>query len=341
MITLASSPRFRLMIGIGLVLLLSGQAFAWGAAGHRLIGRVAVAALPPELPTFLRSPVAVDAVGELAREPDRWKDAGRLHDSERDTAHFLSLSDDGRVLGGPSLLALPTTRQDYDAALRAVGADSWKAGWLPYAIIDGWQQLTKDLAYWRVDAAAGANVADPMHRAWFVADRTRREALILRDLGTLAHYVGDASQPMHVSVHFNGWGNFPNPEGFTQTRFHAAFEGAFVHTFVTQADVAAAMAPYTGCQCPIVQRTGAYLAATNAEIAPLFRLQKADGFVGGDVRGRAFVTNRLAAGAAQLRDMSIEAWWASENTAVGWPSVKVVDVEAGRIDPWESLYGSD
>ncbi len=31
---------------------------------------------------------------------------------------------------------------------------------------------------------------------------------------------------MHVSVHCNGWGPHPNPDGYTTAPIHAAFEGA-------------------------------------------------------------------------------------------------------------------
>src|SRR5258706_14116075 len=89
------------------VCLFGGRALAWGATGHRLIGREAIAALPNDLPAFLRAPGVADRVGELAREPDRWKDAGKPHDADRDPAHFLDLGDDGAVLGGPTLAALP------------------------------------------------------------------------------------------------------------------------------------------------------------------------------------------------------------------------------------------
>ena len=317
------------------------HAMAWGATGHRIIGRLSIAALPEDMPDFLRTPDAREALGELAREPDRWKGSGRVHDSDRDPAHFLDLGDDGRIFGGPSLAELPATRADYDAALRAVGADSWKGGYLPYAIIDGWQQLAKDFAYWRVDTAAARNVADPAHRAWFAADVVRRRALILRDLGALAHYVGDGSQPMHVSMHFNGWGAGPNPDGFTQDRIHAQFEGAFVRSNVTEASVGAAMAPYHDCQCPIEARTRDYLAATNRTVRPLYQLYKDGGFEKGDARGRAFASARLAAGASELRDDIIGAWRASGAQDVGWPAIKVADVIAGKVDPFDSLYGAD
>ena len=39
--------------------------------------------------------------------------------------------------------------------------------------------------------------------------------------------------------------------------------------------------------------------------------------------------------------MIAEAWRASKGGQVGWPAVKVADVEAGTIDPFDSLYGVD
>jgi len=143
---------------------------AWGATGHRMIGRLAIETLPADLPEFLRDRAAVEAVGELAREPDRWKDSGRIHDADRDPGHFLDLDDGGKVVGGPDLAAMPATRAYYDAALRRVGYDSWRAGYLPYSIVDGWQQLTKDFAYWRAETAAARMVASGAPRGFTTSD---------------------------------------------------------------------------------------------------------------------------------------------------------------------------
>lgn len=332
--------------GLGLALLWvaapAGQALAWGATGHRLIGQLALETLAEGPPAFLRTPEAALAIGELAREPDRWRDAGRIHDADRDAAHFLDLDDDGRVLGGPALDALPETRAAYDGALRAVGADSWKAGYLPYAIIEGWQQLAKDFAYWRIDRAAAQKVSNPAHRAWFQADLAQRQALILRDLGTLAHYVGDGSQPMHVSVHYNGWGAaYPNPAGYTNAHIHGPFEGAFVHDFVGKDAVRAAMAPVSDCHCAIGVWTAAYLGQTRKDTVPMFELYKVRAFESGDARGQVFVAARLAAGASALRDLILMAWTASAEGKAGYPAVSVADVESGKIDPYDSLYGID
>ncbi len=318
------------------VLALAGHALGWGATGHRLIGRLAITDLPTELPRSCARQAAVETIGELSREPDRWKDAGKVHDLERDPAHFLDLGDDGRIFGGPAIAQLPPARPDYDAALRAVGVDSWKAGFLPYAIVDGWQQLAKDLAYWRVDAAAAHDVANRAHRAWFAADEACGARLcpcaIWAPCPTMS---ATAVSRLHVSLHYNGWGPYPNPEGFTQSKVHAPFEGAFVRAYVTAGAVQAAMTPYRDCQCPIEARAADYLATTNRFVKPFYQMQKDGGLEHGDAHGRAFAAARLAAGASELRDEIIDAWRASAAGSVGWPAVKVADVMAGRVDPFE------
>ena len=222
---------------------------AWGNTGHRLIGVAAVRALPEEMPAFLRTPGAAAEVGELAREPDRTKGAGQPHDRERDTAHFIDMDDQGRVMDqrGMSIDALPRLKSEYDAALVAAGLDVDDAGYLPYAIMDGYQQLVRDFATWRVLNAAEARETDPGKRAWYREDRLRREALILRDMGYLGHYVGDGAQPHHTTIHYNGWSrDAPNPEGFTTSRqTHGTFEGAFTARRSNPSSCGAAIAAST------------------------------------------------------------------------------------------------
>ena len=315
-------------------------ALAWGSTGHRIIGRLGIEALSDSLPAFVRSDQAVAAVGELAREPDRWRGAGKTHDNFRDGGHFVDVDDNGRVLGGPALSALPETRTDYDAALRSARADSAHAGWLPYSIIDGWQQLAKDFTYWRVLTAAIPRETDPRRKAWLVADLTRREAMTVHDLGVWAHYVGDASQPMHVSVHYNGWGDFPNPNSYTQDRVHVPFEGAFVRQWVTEDAVRAAIPAPRPC-AQIETCTAQYLAETAGKTIPFFELQKAGGLTGPNPTGKAFAVARLAAASAELRDMVSSAWEASAHGSMGYPAITVDQVVKERIDPWNALYGDD
>ena len=318
-----------------------GSALAWGGSGHRLIGEAAMRGLPTDLPAFLRTPRAILDVGELSREPDRWKGAGRLHDANHDPEHFLDLSDDGSVLGGPGLAALPPTRAAYDTAMRAVGQDEWKAGVLPYAIVDRYQQLTRDFAMWRALSFGEGHSAWKAHRGWFTADRRRREAQLLVTLGELSHFVGDGSQPLHVSIHFNGWGDFPNPDGYTTARIHSLFESELVRTSVDAAQVATRMPPpriFTGA---IEQRTADYLAATGAMVGPLYQLEKTGGLTAGNPRGAAFASERIAVGAGELRDLIVLAWHASDNQTIGWRPIPLADVLSGRTDPYAVLYGID
>jgi hypothetical protein len=314
---------------------------AWGNTGHRIVGELAMRALPAELPAFLRTPKAATDVGELSREPDRSKGAGKVHDHDRDAGHFVDLDDDGKILGGPPMLPLAATRADYESQLRAAGLDEWKAGYLPYSIIDRYQQLTTDLAYWRVLTAAEKNPAWKKNRAWFKQDRIRREALILKSLGELSHFVGDGSQPLHVTTHFNGWGDYPNPRGYSTARLHGPFEGDLVLATVKPAAVAAKMTPFKSCNCAIEQRVGAYLNDTGKFVIPFYEMEKAGGLAQGDPRGTAMATERMAAGASELRDLIVEAWRASANVKVGWRPVAVQDVLSGKVDPYPALYGID
>ncbi|MBI1196680.1 MAG: S1/P1 Nuclease [Phenylobacterium sp.] len=314
---------------------------AWGSSGHRIIGEVAIRALPKDLPAFLRTPQAARDVGELSREPDRSKGSGKLHDADRDPGHFIDLDDAGKVLGGPPMVPLAATRADYEAQLRAAGLDQWKAGYLPYSIVDRWQQLTTDLAYWRVLKAAEANPKWKANRAWFVQDRVRREALILKGIGELSHFVGDGSQPLHVTDHYNGWGDYPNPNGYTTARVHGPFESDLVRDTVTPQAVTAKLAPLHVSSDPIDQQVAAYLTTTSGYVIPFYEMEKAGGLAAGDPRGTQFAVERMAAGASELRDLIVEAWQASLDRSVGWKPVAVKDVIAGKVDPYPALYGID
>jgi len=327
--------------GLG-ALCLSGQALAWGSSGHRIIGEAAIEQLPPEAPAFLRTDAAAAAVGELSREPDRSRGAGIAHDSDRDPGHFVDAGDDGRIAGGPGLADLPPTREAYEKALAQQGATSWRVGYLPYSIIEDWQQLALDFAFWRAAAAGAAHETDPQREAWLDGDRRRRESQILIDIGLLSHFVGDGSMPLHVSIHFNGWGDYPNPSGYTQEKVHSPWEGAYVRKVVTLETVKGAMAPFADCDCPITERVGAYLGRTLATVGPFYELEKAGAFEPGVIKGVEFTTERVAAGAAELRDEILLAWRARGEAKIGYrPAISVADVEAGKIDPYDSLYGGD
>jgi hypothetical protein len=330
------------VLALGAVAALAGPALAWEDVGHRWIGTLGIEALPANLPAFLRTPEAARDVGEWAREPDRSRGAGRAHDSDRDPGHFADIDDDGKLLGGPTLDHMPVTREEYEKQLQAAGTDSWKAGYLYYNLVEGWQQLVKDFAYWRADAYGETVARDASRRAWLKEDRLRRETQLLQDLGQWAHYVGDGSQPLHVTYHYNGWGRFPNPKGYTQEHIHSLFEGDFVTRNLTPETVRAAMRPPADCPgaCDIGRAAGAYLMDTHQYVEPVYEMWKAGELRDGNPKGVAFVAARVADGAAELRDLVTFAWNASGKMTVGYPGVAAADVEAGKAgDAYDLLYG--
>lgn len=317
-------------------------ALAWGATGHEFVSGVAAESLPEEIPAFVRQAEAVAEITVLGRELDRSKGSGDPHDKERDPGHFVSLDDAGLVMGLMPLEAVPTTREAYDSALRAGKSTQYGAGYLPLAMVDGWQQLVKDFAYWRAASVGARTARDAADRAWFDLDRRRREQLVIRDLGVWSHFVGDASQPLHVSIHYDGWGPFPNPRGFSNKRgLHAQFEGAFVRANVRREAVKAGLASYRACSCSIEDRARALMLASHAAVVPFYELERQGAFTDGNKDGIAFATERLAHSASVLRDMIVDAWRASTDTGVGYPMISVRDIEAGRHILSRDDFGRD
>jgi hypothetical protein len=324
-----------LMLSVAVVVLSSG-ALAWGPDGHRMISTVAIQSLPGDLPDFVRSADAAEEAGYLGPEADRVRSAGKTFDAETAPAHFVDIGDDLTVSGVP-IKALPISREQYDEALNKAGTTQYKQGYLPYSIQQGFQRLAQDFAYWRVDVWGEKNGKTPEQRAWYAHDRVMREKIVLHDLGTWSHFVADGSNPMHASVHYNGWGKYPNPEGFTDAKIHSPFESGMVHGNITEKDIARALPAYRDCKCAIWDRTADYLIASQAEIVPLYRLEKQVGFTKKTPEGTAFVSKELVRGAAELRDMIIDAWHHSADMGVAYPEKTVKDIEAGKVDPFESL----
>jgi len=344
---IAAPTAYRIVLSalVALTLNSPSAALAWGAAGHRMVGEIGAGNFSKDLPAFLRTPGVATDIGEWAREPDRSKGAGKIHDTARDPAHFIDVDEAGKVLGGPSLAALPPTRLDYDTALRTAGSNSYKAGYLPYSIVDGWQQLVKDFTYWRILKAAQKHTSSSARKAYYARDIVRREKQTIMDLGIWAHFVGDGSQPLHITVHRDGWGDYPNPKGYTADKIHTPFEGDFVHAYVTDRMVRLQLpAPAPDCGCTIESWTANYLVDTAKFSETVYAMYAAGDFSQNNPRGKEFAAGRIAVGAAQLRDMTLAAWRASDQGRIGNPATLVVsvsDAEIGKVDPYDALYGMD
>ncbi len=319
-------------------------ALAWGAQGHRIVNGAAVRALPADVPAFLRTPAAHDEIALLGPEADRIKGAGAPLDGDENPAHYLDAQDDASVAGVVKLSALPADRHAYDIALSVakIQTDEWEQGYLPYAIADGWERIARDLAYWRVDVAGEKSAPSAEERAFFAYDRSVREAVTLRDIGYWGHFVADGSQPLHVSVHFNGWesAKYPNPEHYSDSRtIHARFETDLVRAVASEDLVAARVAPLNASRAPILAQAGSYLTTTASFVPAVYRLEAAGGIDGRSPAATALVLDRLAAGAGEMRDLIVAAWLASADAKVGYPGVAVRDLESGAVVPTRARVG--
>ncbi len=322
----------------------TGQAWAWGHTGHVSIGLVAADALPANLKAFLRTDEAETEISEWNAELDISKTSGNIHDFERDAGHYIDISDDGSIDGVTSITSMPSSRRDYDTALRGANPTNtqYGQGYLFYSLVDGWQQVRKDFAYIRAYTVGLKTAKNGADKAFFQTQLELKRKLTLRDIGVWGHYVADASQPMHVSVHYNGWGDFPNPHNYTNDPIHAPFEGAFVKAFVKPAAITAALPAYHDCKCEIEAREAQYLQATLAQIDQTYKLAKTStNYTKNDPKAVAFVAQRLAAGAAELRDQIVDAWKSSATWVVGYPLINVADIESGKVKVDRNSFWAD
>ena len=275
---------------------LTPSAHAWGNEGHRIVNRLAASSLPAGLPAFLRSPAALDEIEYLGPEPDRWRSPAEPElVAAQAPEHFIDLEPADAL--GP----LPPRRLDFEARVFAAGLRPEKVGLQPWAATEVWQRLKAAMREYRHLAAAHQDTA-PVQQA------------ILFYAGWLGHYVGDASQPLHTTVQYNGWTG-PNPHGYTtEHKIHWQFEGPFVAANIHAPEVQAKMTPLEPIQGDIFPAYVAYLRHTATYVEKVYQLEKAGGFTGaGSAESRDFTAARLAAAASMLRDMIDSAWQQSAN----------------------------
>ena len=267
----------------------------WGATGHEMAARAAVAAIPAEMPAFFRD--AAERLVYLNPEPDRWR-VRQLREMDQGFSfdHYIDLENvpDGALEARDRWEFL---RFLYAAGLERPERD---AGFLPFRIMELYQRIVSEWRMWR-------ETDDPARRAW-IAER------IVNDAGILGHYVTDASQPHHTTIHFNGWDrDTPNPEGYTRDNgFHARFETRFVEAHLTDADVArhVSTSPPRSVAGSARSAVMEHIMASHAEIETLYRLDRDVGFDPerpADPAAREFAAARLAAGA----DMLAALWWSA------------------------------
>ncbi len=205
---------------------------AWDYEGHRTVNQLALASLPTNFPAALRDAAAQERVAFLAGEPDRWRNT-----IDKPLRHLNGLDHyfDMEYLAdyyGMTATNLSPFRYEFTAQMAAVRAKSpekfpadekdndrikYLPGFLPWAIMENYAKLKSGFSYLKVYEEMGAPEE--------VAEARRN---ILYVMGTMGHYVGDATQPLHTTKHFNGWAG-PNPKGYgTNKTFHSWIDGGYL-----------------------------------------------------------------------------------------------------------------
>ena len=325
-----TSQKLVRLLSAGLALCLAAPSlFAWGNKGHTMINRLAVEALPADVPAFLKAPDAISEITYLGPEPDRWRSRAEPElNAEQAPDHFIDMELADRVG------TLPRQRYQYIAALYAYAAAHpdqaaemrpERVGFQPFITNEVWERLKSAMRDYRTLSAA--------HQ-----DTKPAEAAVLFYAGWLGHYVGDGAQPLHVTIQYNGWVG-PNPNGYTIAHtIHSQFETGFVEAAVNAPDVQPLVAP--------VKAIGdewddylAYLRHTGTYVEKVYQFEKQQGFEGtGTPEAKQFTAERLAAGASILRDLIYAAWvksaepvpeWKDQKAGPSAPSSTLVPVQPG------------
>ncbi|HEX6307429.1 MAG TPA: hypothetical protein VFZ69_04525 [Longimicrobiales bacterium] len=264
----------------------------WGLHGHEIAGRAAATNLPSGLPPFFRG--ATERLAYLNPEPDRWRGAEsrELNEAMR-YDHYIDLE----VI--PEELLGVTDRFRYLMALQDAGLEhpARDAGLLPFRILELYQRLVVEWRLWR-------NETDPAGRAII-------EQRIIHDAGILGHYVTDAANPHHTSVHHNRWAEgYANPRGFTtEAGFHSRFESQYVDAHIAAADLAPHMSARPRTLANVRLEVMAHIQRAHGRLERLYELDQQERW-GAETRGaahREFAIERLVAGGNMLRDL----WWSA------------------------------
>ena len=307
--TKSKLDRLLLFISFFVVVALMAVPFTvrgWGQKGHELSGLVAAKKLPDEMPKFFRK--ATDQLSYLNPDPDRWRSREESNlDRALDTAsapdHFLDLE----LVPEAAMKAL--NRYDFTAEMIKAGQKPTTAGFVPYRMLELFQSLRIQFRLWRAEK-------DSNKRRWI-------EQRIVNDAGILGHYVSDVANPLHTTIHYNGWSG-ANPNNYTVfTRepnkgIHYRFEEEFVSAKISAGDVL----PLVAAAPRIIERPREdlweYLKASNKLVEPLYILDKKEAFnaASNSPENKKFVSERLAAGAQMLRDLWWTAWVTSAPTTV-------------------------
>jgi len=290
----------RSLVASLLLFTLPATAGAWGEKGHLMINRLAIDAASSKLPEFMNG--AREQIIYNAYEPDRWREEGRT--SAMNTAQAADHFFDSEYWGAIS--TIEADRYSFMEKVAAKKIELVKIGYLPYAILENYEKLVNAFRFWR-------NAKTPQ-------DRESARANAVYVAGVLGHYVGDGSQPMHMSIQYNGWSETtPNPKNYTKDRgLHSRYEAAFVNAAI---EIAAARSKVQSPQrlTNVWDSIKQYLTQGFGDLEPMYELEKTGEFNPQQPRakGTEFIATELARAGTMLSSLWYTAWLNSAEPVPG------------------------
>lgn len=279
------------------------KVYAWGEKAHSVIDRTAIDALPDDGPNYLKRQISL--IADSASVPDSWRGSSEPfskmtedpnHGWFREQFSFLKTIPRSRI---EFILALYDEHQRL-ARLGSPEAKRMNVRWtgtLPYAVVEGYEHLVADMRLIRAQEAAGHDSsALQIDTAFMVA--------------WMGHYVGDGSQPLHVTIHHDGWVG-PNPRNYTRDHdVHGRFESDYVEMInLTEQDVQQHLTPIGHQNGDVFDLVLAYLAQSHRDVETVYALDQSGALKDPqNKQARQLVYERTAAAASMLRDLVYRAW---------------------------------
>lgn len=308
--------------------LISHTVFAWDYEGHRLVNQLGLASLPKDFPAFALTPEAQDRIAFLAGEPDRWRNTQNQelkHANGPD--HYLDLEDLTMYDLKPETLS--AFRYDFMAQIarsRAAHPDRFPpidmarntdhtrelSGFLPWTMVEYYAKLKSEFSYLKAFQTAGGT---PVEIA-------NAQANIIYTMGIMGHFYGDAAQPLHTTMHFNGWAG-ENPHHYTTNHtFHGWIDGGYILKTDIEGDLANMKTKMRPAQRVLLNGQPAesdqmfaacvaFIVDQNKLVEPLYQMEKDKKLTGeGEVglEGKAFIEGQLIKGGQMLGDVWYSAW---------------------------------
>ncbi|HMF78895.1 MAG TPA: hypothetical protein VK604_24775 [Bryobacteraceae bacterium] len=209
---------------------------SWGSRGHMAANKAAIDAMPADGPSFLANYREwIAATGPL---PDSWRYPSEPyskifedpnHGWFREQFAFMATIPRSRYEFVLRLYDEYLAIKDKDAARAKLTNVRW-TGTLPYAAMENFDRMKSAMRLYR------QSLKDTSDAGKAQSENLRRDIAFY--VGWLGHYTADGAQPLHDTIHHDGWQG-PNPHGYTTDHaVHGRFESKFVDSIgLTESDL--------------------------------------------------------------------------------------------------------